>query len=172
MLGNTLRPDMWNQLRNPQNYGIPGAQASNLLYFLRTDFNLWKVDPKRVVLLIGTNEIHSSMKVDEIFHGIQHTYFHLVRTFPFADVYICTLYIRMTFFGNGYFSSMNAKVEAVKALIHMYIFPGNIIDYYADFIWHKELMSEMLHPNSDGHQIMTSKINSLPLYFNFTNISE
>jgi hypothetical protein len=97
----------------PYNIGIAGDQTQHVLWRIQHGA-LGGIDPKVVVVLIGTNNIgKAAMSVEETAHGITTVVSAIRETLPDAEILLLGVFPR----GNRPDDPLRAKIKQVNALI-------------------------------------------------------
>jgi lysophospholipase L1-like esterase len=142
----------------PANFGIGGDQTQHVLYRLQNG-EIEGVNPKAVVLMIGTNNIGQG--AENIAAGVTAIVKEFQKQAPEAKILLLAIFPR----GEKATDPARAKLKAVNDIIAK-LDDGKNIKYLdiggkfldADGTLPKTLFPDSLHPNAKGYQIWADAI--------------
>jgi lysophospholipase L1-like esterase len=147
----------WDKLApyQPANFGISGDRTEHVLWRI-THGELDGIDPKVVVLMIGTNNIghFADEKPEWAAAGVQKILAVVHQKLPKAKVLLLAVFPR-----GAKDSDHRRKVEAMNRIISRYTDPRTVyLDIGRVFLdaegnLPKEIMPDALHPNEHGYDL-------------------
>jgi len=141
---------------HPADFGISGEKTENTIWHI-TNGALDGIDPKAVVIMIGTNNIgHFKDETPEwTAGGVKKIITIVEEKLPKAKILLLGVFPR-----DVKASGMRKKVEDINEIIKTYADPGKVtyLDIGAKFLddkgeLPKDIMPDKLHPNAKGYQI-------------------
>ena len=157
--------DIWKRFEpyQPANFGIEGDKTQNVLWRFDNG-ELDGINPKVVVLMLGTNNISARNTTDEIVRADAKVVAEIHRRLPNTKVLLLGIFPR----GAQPTDSMRLKVQEVNAGLAK-LDDGNKTRYLdfgskfleADGSISKEMMPDSLHPTPKGYQIWADAMSPL-----------
>ena len=150
--------DTWAKFAayQPADFGISGERTENTLWHINNGV-LDGIDPKAVVIMIGTNNIghFADEKVEWAAAGVKKVVETVRSKLPKAKILLLGVFPR-----DVKASPMRAKVDAINDIIKTYA-DGTQVQYLdigpkfldADGELPKDVMPDKLHPTAKGYQI-------------------
>ena len=148
------------------NRGIGGDTTSGVLKRLK--LSLFDINPSKIVLLIGTNDINGGVEVDKILENYRNILKEISTNLPQAEV-VCVSLLPLNKQLETYTNidvdksmqtiiSINPEIEKI-----VNEFNYNFVDVFDEFVdannyLIKELSPDGIHLNSDGYVKLTSYI--------------
>ena len=148
----------------PANIGIGGDRTQHLLWRIGTGSELAGIDPKVIVLLIGTNNVHNNSP-GEIAAGVKAILAEFRRQKPKAEILLLGLLPRIgePVLGSALIAPADAlspKIAAINALLARLEDDAAVtfLDLAPDFLddsggLPKSAMPDFLHLSEDGYRI-------------------
>lgn len=137
------------------NFGISGDKTENILWRIRSGNFSGKMNPKLIVLMIGTNNWRD--EADATAQGVKRILEELKKSEPQAKILLLAIFPR----GTDKNDVGRQKNEAVNAIIKNYadnrrIFWQDINDVFLEKddaqTLPRSVMPDLLHPNAEGHR--------------------
>ncbi|HQG32627.1 MAG TPA: arylesterase [Deltaproteobacteria bacterium] len=125
------------------NAGVPGDTTEGALK--RLDRDVLSKSPRIVLVVLGLNDLAGGVPVEEIFSNLE----KIVKRIQARGAMVVVGGIDVPRFGKGLRGSYKRLCEETGALL--------IPDIYEGIIGHEDLMSDELHPNDKGYQIMAER---------------
>ncbi len=125
------------------NAGVPGDTTGSALE--RLDRDVLSKSPRIVLVILGLNDIVGGVPREEIFSNLEKTVKHIRAT----GAMVVVGGIEVPRFGKGLRESYKRLCRETGALL--------IPDIYEGIIGHEDLMSDALHPNDKGYQIIAER---------------
>lgn len=148
------------------NRGIGGDTTSGVLKRLK--LSLFDIDPSKIVLLIGTNDINGGVEVDKILENYRNILKEISTNLPQAEV-VCVSLLPLnkqleTFTNINVDKSMQTIVSInpeIEKIVNEFNY--NFVDVFDEFVDSnnyliKELSPDGIHLNSDGYVKLSSYI--------------
>jgi lysophospholipase L1-like esterase len=148
----------WNRFKAYQvaNFGVSGERTEDVLWRIGNG-ELDGIDPKAVVILIGTNNLARSEEQPEwVAAGIKAIITTVQQKLPHARILLMAIFPR----GQSATDPMRARIAAVNTLITAFAEPGRVdvldigdrlVDAQGGIA--KEIMPDFLHPSGKGFKI-------------------
>jgi lysophospholipase L1-like esterase len=157
--------DVWAKELAPftaANFGISGDRTENVLWRLANGNLDGAIDPKVIIIMIGTNNTgHRKDKPEEIAAGVGAIITKLHERFPEADVLLLGVFPR----GPDAKDALRQNNDAVNALLAK--FDGHWDVHYLDIgpklmekdgTLSRDIMPDLLHLSAKGYQIWADAI--------------
>lgn len=155
-------PDVWKAYYTPlnaANYGIGGDRTESLLW--RLEHGAFDgIDPKVVVLLIGTNNSRRD-SVEQIAEGVAAVVAKIHTELPRTKILLLAIFPR----GKTFDDELNAKVMAVNPLIAKLADDKQVffLDIGKNFLGQdgnidRQLMPDYLHLSKQGYRIWAEQM--------------
>jgi len=152
-------PETWNKFApyNPADFGISGERTEDVLWRI-TNGELDGIDPKAVVIMIGTNNIghFTDEKPEWVATGVKAIVATVRSKLPKAKILLLGVFPR----GSTAMDEKRQKVTAINAIIKD-LHDGKMVTYLdltnkfvddkGDML--KDLMPDLLHPNDKGYVV-------------------
>jgi lysophospholipase L1-like esterase len=151
--------DTWAKFDSyhPADFGVSGERTEDVLWRI-TNGELDGIDPKAVVIMIGTNNIghFNDEKPEWVAAGVKKILAVVHEKLPKAKILLLGVFPR----GATKDDSKRQRVDAINALIKDFN-DGKVVTYLdigpkfldAQGNLPKEIMPDALHPNAQGYQI-------------------
>jgi lysophospholipase L1-like esterase len=151
--------DTWAKFApyQPANFGVSGERTEDVLWRI-TNGELDGIDPKAVVIMIGTNNIghFNDEKPEWVAAGVKKILETVHAKLPKAKILLLGVFPRGATKDDG----KRQRVDAINALIKNF-HDGKIVTYLdvgpkfvdAEGNLPKDIMPDALHPNAAGYQI-------------------
>lgn len=144
------------------NFGYSGDRTENVLWRLDHGELSGKLDPKVVVIMIGTNNTgHRSDKPAEIFAGVEAIVGRLTARFPKAQILLLDIFPRgeqandAMRMNNTQANSALTKLDgSAGGRVHFFPIGGKFLT--ADGTLARDIMPDLLHPNAKGYEIWSA----------------
>lgn len=143
------------------NFGIGGDQTQNLLWRLQNG-SVGKLQPKLVVLMIGTNNFgHSNHTPEQVAGGVRAVIDEITRAFPDARILL------MGVLPYGHEATSDSRVRVAKTNTLLASFNDDNTLFYYDFgslylddrgRIPAERMADFLHPTHQGYQMLADHL--------------
>lgn len=158
-----VAPDLQKQyFGDVLNLGYSGDQTQNTLWRIaRID---WKVvAPKRIMLMIGTNNTHISKEAPEnTFNGIKAIVRYLRAECPQAKITLLKIFPRGANASDAFRQvneQVNARLPELADEQHVYLRDISAFYMLPDGVTlNKALLPDLLHPNKEGHRLWAAAI--------------
>lgn len=143
------------------NFGISGDKTENILWRIRSGNFSGKMNPKLIVLMIGTNNWRDEASATA--RGVKQILEELKKSEPQAKILLLAIFPR----GADKNDAGRQKNEAVNAIIKNYadnrrVFWQDINDVFlskdAAQTLPRSLMPDLLHPSAEGHRLWAEAI--------------
>ncbi len=153
------------------NRGISGDTTRGVLY--RLDADVLSLDPKAVVLLIGTNDLSNKADPSDIADNIKTILKRIRKQYPKIPVIICEVMP-----SSEKKERPAAKIEEINSLIkkdikwnsHTYLCDTWSIFADADGDATPDIFPDLLHPNAAGYAKWVTALNPIFAKANITDI--
>ncbi len=152
---------------NPANFGIGGDRTPHVLWRIANG-ELDGLDPKVVVLMLGTNNIGSGAPPDEATKGVQKVVSEIHRKLPNAKLLLLGIFPRGADAKNAWINTVRGRINSVNVELAK-LDDGNKTRYLdigakfldADGNLPADVMPDALHPNVKGYQIRADAMQPL-----------
>lgn len=150
------------------NSGISGNTTSDILKDMNN--RIYKYNPSKVILLIGTNDINKGVEIEKVVENIEKIVDGIKENRPYADIYIQSVYpvnrsdddkIELESVGkrkNSVISDMNEKIKRMcseKSVTYMNIYDSLLNE---DGELELDYTLEGLHITEKGYSVITSEV--------------
>ena len=147
------------------NFGISGDRTENIIWRI-TNGELGGIQPKVVMLLIGTNNTSKGDSAEDIARGVTVIVRTLQARLPKAKILLLGVYPRGANPADAKTAQFRANISAVNAIISKlddgagvrYLYFGDKF-LASDGALPKSLMPDALHLSKDGYQIWADSVN-------------
>ena len=135
--------------------GHPGWKSTQI----RDNISVWvsQYQPDFILLHIGTNDISARRAIQDIINDIDATLTRIWNYNRDIRVFLCSIIPRLDSY-NGDTQALNSEIVKLVNRRKQDNYPINHVDQYSVITgvsnWQNTLMSDYLHPNDTGYQLM------------------
>lgn len=125
------------------NAGVPGDTTARAL--LRLERDVLSQSPRIVLITLGGNDLKNGVNKETAFKNLR----EIVKKIQAKGALVIIGGLNMLFWDRGYEAEYEKLAEDTGAVL--------VPDILGDIMGHQELMSDRIHPNSAGYEIMAKK---------------
>lgn len=147
---------------NVVNSGISGNTTKDILKDMNN--RVYRYNPSKVFLLIGTNDIQQDFSKDEIVNNIKEILNNIKDKRKYSELYLESIY-PVDEAKKGSEDRTNKVIKEINSELKSFCKDSNIkyIDLYSKLVDHDDILSDDysndgLHLNDEGYEVVTSEI--------------